>query len=232
MRRVARSWQAFAVVLVVWGNAAAYLAGTAISVGWTGPLIGTALVVISLAWARGQGLTLDELGLGTSGLGRGAVVGLAFALVSVAGALLVLRYPPLLGEAVSYTPLAAADAAGLALRVAVTMPLDTIAPEEVAFRAVLLGALLRRYGATGAVVLSALAFAAWHAVIVSTTVAQTNLTVAGLFTVLGMAGAFLAVFAGGIAFAALRVRTRSLAAPLLAHWAFNGALLSGLRLLG
>ena len=110
MRRVARSWQAFAVVLVVWGNAAAYLAGTAIPVGWTGPLIGTALVVISLAWARGQGLTLDELGLGTSGLGRGAVVGLAFA--------------------------------------------------------------------------------------------------------------------------ALRVRTRSLAAPLLAHWAFNGALLSGLRLLG
>ena len=212
MRRVARSWQAFAVVLVVWGNAAAYLAGTAIPVGWTGPLIGTALVVISLAWARGQGLTLDELY-------REEAKKRAIPLGRV-------------GEAVSYTPLAAADAAGLALRVAVTMPLDTIAPEEVAFRAVLLGALLRRYGATGAVVLSALAFAAWHAVIVSTTVAQTNLTVAGLFTVLGMAGAFLAVFAGGIAFAALRVRTRSLAAPLLAHWAFNGALLSGLRLLG
>lgn len=229
VRRWASSWQAFAVVLVLWGNAASLVVGTALPAGWTDIALGVALLALSLGWARAHGLTRDELGLRTATLGSGAGAGLAFALIAVAGALLVLRYPPLVGRSISYAPVVAAGYGELALRSLLWMPLDTILPEEIAFRGALLGALRRRYAAITAAALSAAVFAAWHVVIVRATLAQTDLAPDPALAALGTAGAFAAVFGGGVAFALLRLLTRSLAAPVVAHWAFNGAVLLGLR---
>lgn len=232
VRRLASGWQAFAVLLVLWGNAAAYIAGSAMPTGWTGAALGIALVAITLAWARAQRLTREDLGLVARRLGRGAGVGLAVALVAAAGGLVVLRYPPAFGEAITYAPLVTAGLAEIAFRTGVTMPLDTVIPEELAFRGALLGALLRRFALVPALVCSAGAFAAWHVVIVRATLLQTNLLADPLFAVIGAVGAFAAVFGGGIAFAVLRLWTKSLAAPMVAHWAFNSALLFGLGRLG
>ena len=68
----------------------------------------------------------------------------------------------------------------------------------------------------------------WHGVIVTRTVALTNLQPDPLLVIVGLAGAFAAVFVGGILFAALRLATGHLAGSIVAHWAFNAALLVGL----
>lgn len=232
MGRFAASWQAFAMLLVLWGNAAAYLAGSAMPTGWGGAALGIALVVIALAWARAQGLTREDLALLPRTAGRGAALGLALALVAVAGALLVLRYPPVFGQPITYAPLVTAGLTDIAFRSGITMPLDTVLPEELAFRGALLGALLRRFALVPAVLWSAAAFGAWHIVIVRATLLQTNLVGDPAFAVLGAVGAFAAVFGGGIALALLRLWTKSLAAAVAAHWAFNGALLVGLHAFG
>ena len=219
----------YAAFLVAYGNAAAYLAGSALPHGGAGVLFGVTLVAAVLVIARLEGLTLADLGLRRERLALGAGIGFVLALLAVGGAILVLRFPPLVGGPVTYAPLAAVAPAELATRIALTMPLDTVIPEELAFRGLLLAQLLRRYRAPAAVALSALVFAAWHVVIVLATLAETNLAPDPLFGALGLAGAFLAVFAGGVFFATLRLVTGSLAAPLAAHWGFNTALLVGLR---
>jgi membrane protease YdiL (CAAX protease family) len=216
-------------LLVAYGNTAAYVAGSALPHGSTGIAFGVALVAVVLVVARLERLTLADLGLRRVRLAFDAGVGGAVALFGVSGAIFVLRSPPLLGGPVTYAPLAALDQADLLVRVAVTMPLDTAIPEELAFRGLLLAMLIRRYSTAAAVALSALAFAAWHVVIVVATVAETDLVGDPFFSALGLAGALLAVFAGGVVFAALRVLTGSLAAPIAAHWGFNAALLVGLR---
>jgi membrane protease YdiL (CAAX protease family) len=228
VRRIALGWQAFAVFLVIWGNAAAYLAGSAIPTGWGGAALGLALAGITLAWARAQRLTRDELGLVTERLGRGAFIGVVFALVTAGVGLVLLRYPPVFGEAITYAPLVTAGITDIFFRTGVTMPLDTVVPEELAFRGALLAALMRRFAPVPALLWSAGAFAAWHLVIVRATLLQTNLVLDPVFGALGAIGAFAAVFGGGIAFALLRLWTKSLAAPMVAHWAFNSALLFGM----
>jgi membrane protease YdiL (CAAX protease family) len=139
-----------------------------------------------------------------------------------------LRFPPLLAGPVLYAPVSEASAATLLWRVAVWMPLDTVLPEELAFRGVLLASLMRRLPTVPAALVSAGVFTLWHAVIVSRTLAQTNLRSQPVFFVLGFVGAFGAIFVGGLLFATLRIRTRHLAGSMLAHWAFNTLLLLGL----
>lgn len=215
--------------LVIWGNLAAYLAGSAVRTSWLGATLGLALVGLLVAWGRRERLSLAELGLAPRNAPRAAAIGLALALAGAIGGLVILRSPPFFGQPITYAPLATLAASELVARVALFMPLDTVIPEELAFRGVLLAALRRRLDAARAVVASTIPFTAWHVVIVLATLAETNLTRDPLFGALGLAGAFLAVFAGGIFLAVLRIVTGSLAAPLAAHWAFNTALLVGLR---
>lgn len=222
---------AYTAVLVLYGNGASLLVGSALPAGgWLGASLGMLLAASALFFARLQGLRYTELGLARERALASAAIGLGLALAVVGPALLFLRFPPLLGQPVSYAPLAALSSGDLVLRVALFMPLDTVIPEEVAFRGVLLALLRRRRALPAAVALSAAVFAAWHVVIVQATLAQTNLVSDPLFAALGYGGAFAAVFGGGVLFAALRLWTRNLAAPLAGHWVFNAALLVGLSL--
>jgi len=156
-------------------------------------------------------------------LALGAVFGAVVATIGV----LVLRFPPLLGGPVTYMPLATVSDAELARHVVFYLPLSVVLPEELAFRGALLGALRAARGMRWAVAGSAFAFGLWHGITVLATVVQTNLS--GPFFALGIAGAFAVVFAGGVAFALLRLRTRSLLTTIGAHWAFNAVVLAGLR---
>jgi membrane protease YdiL (CAAX protease family) len=223
---------ALSVFLALYGNAVStLLALPPLLGGATGVIVGVVLTTIVVVWAWPTGMTWNDIGLGWAGAGRSAAIGLLAAAATVLPALLILRFPPLVGEPVTYDQALAVSSTDLALRVFVLMPLDTIIPEELAFRGLLLGSLLRRYSAAAAVVLAAIPFTVWHVVIVGRTILQTNLTQEPLFTGLGFAGALVAVFIGGIIFGWLRVATGHLAGSLAAHWGFNSGLILGLRVL-
>jgi uncharacterized protein len=109
------------------------------------------------------------------------------------------------------------------------MPLDTALPEEIAFRGVLLAALLQFCAPTRAVLISAAAFTVWHAVIVARTLGGTNLAEDHVLLALGFLGSFFSVFVGGIIFAILRLKTGHLLGSISAHWGFNAMLLLALH---
>jgi len=218
------------VFLVGYGNAKSLRDPSAVPAEpWLGLALGGVLVLLVFAATRaGPRVSGSELGLVRAGSARSAALGLLFGAGTALLALLVLRFPPLLGEPVRYAPLADPDPTALLLRALVFMPLDTAIPEELAFRGLLFGWLRRGGGLVRAVLVSAAAYAAWHLVIVSATLVETNVLGDPRTAVLGTLGAFGAVFAGGVAFALLRARSGRLAAPLAAHATFNAAILLGL----
>jgi membrane protease YdiL (CAAX protease family) len=216
--------------LVVYGNVAAlFFAGGLPGGSVLAAALGVAFAVVVVVWARRSGLTLADLGVTRRGALGAALVGSALAAVGAAGALVVLRFPPVVGEPVSYGPAATVGGAALAVHLLVLLPLAVVIPEELAFRGALLASLRQRYRIAPAVAISAGVFMLWHMTIVGLTLGQTSLAGSVVFSALGAAVAFLAVFAGGVAFALLRIATGHLAAPIAAHWGFNAALLVGLR---
>jgi membrane protease YdiL (CAAX protease family) len=219
-----------AALLAWYGNAASLaLAGATPTGGWSGVALGVAPAAAMLAWGVFiAGLSARDFGLEWRGAVRSAGLGLGVALALGAVAVVFLHAPPIVGQPVSHAPLNSLSAQALVWRTLVWMPLDTAFPEEISFRGVLLAALLQHVPRRRAVVVSAAAFMAWHAVIVARTVAVTNLADEPLYAVLGLVGALAAVFVGGIVFAGLRLITGNLAGSIVAHWAFNAALLLGI----
>jgi tRNA pseudouridine32 synthase/23S rRNA pseudouridine746 synthase len=222
--------RALSLFLVAYGNVASLVLGTATPAGgWPGVVLGLLLLTAVLTWRRsGPPLSATELGLTRRGWRRSAALGLLLALGVAVPAVLFLRFPPLVGQPVEYAPLGSLSREALLWRACVWMPLDTAIPEEVAFRGVLLATLRRRCADVRAALISAAVFTAWHGVIVSRTVALTNLQAEPLLATLGLLGAFLAVSVGGLLFAWLRLSTGHLAGSVVAHWAFNAVLLLGL----
>jgi uncharacterized protein len=240
-REPAARWQAngvtarilvLSVFLVGYGNTVAQILGSATPAGpWPGVVLGLLLLGILLAWACWiDRLTPEEIGLTPAGhLLRSAALGLVLALGAAVPAMLFLRFPPLVGQAIEYAPLGSLSREALLWRTFVWMPLDTAIPEEIAFRGVLLALLRRRFATLPAVFIMAVVFTGWHGVVVSRTVALTNLQSEPLLAGLGLLGAFLAVCVGAGLFAWLRLATGHLAASIVAHWVFNAVLLLGLQ---
>ena len=109
----------------------------------------------------------------------------------------------------------------------VIIPLQTVIPEELAFRGVLHGALNRAWGFRGVAAAGSLLFGLWHIAsslgLTSENVGFTRLFGGGVFGM--VAGVVLAVVATGIAgfvFTWLRRRSGSLIAPIALHWSLNG----------
>jgi membrane protease YdiL (CAAX protease family) len=226
----ASSLLALVAALVAYGNVASLArAEMPASGGWPGVAIGLVPVAAILVLARRAGvLTALDLGLTRRGAARSIRIGLMAALAPTLPALLVVRFPLIMEHPVTYAPLDSLSFQALLWRACLWMPLDTALPEEIAFRGVLLAVLRRRWAAPWATVLSAVPFTLWHGVIVTRTIALTNLQADPRLVIVGLAGAFAAVFVGGILFAALRLATGHLAGSIVAHWAFNAALLAGL----
>jgi membrane protease YdiL (CAAX protease family) len=193
-------------------------------------IAGLGLSALTLAVARSDGLDLVTL------LGRsrdaliGGVLGLTAAAVLALLAVLFLRVvaPAITGSPVEYAPLARVTAADLARHVIFLLPLGIIVPEELAFRGTLLALAGRRGNTRSAVTLSAAAFALWHGVVITMTVRQTTLGPPSPWFWPAAAIALAVVFAGGVIFALVRLRTRTIATTVLAHWMFNAVILVGL----
>ena len=173
---------------------------------------------------RFNGLGWAELGLGRDHWKSGAAYALgAMALVVTViavGVLLPLTRPMFMNN--HYATMSGALVASM-----IIIPLQTVIPEELAFRGVLHGALNRAWGFRGVAVAGSLLFGLWH-IATSLGLTSSNVGFTRLFGggVVGMlAGVTLAVIAtamAGFVFSWLRRRSGSLIAPIALHWSLNG----------
>lgn len=191
---------------------------------WANVVVVPAAAVGLVLLVRSRGLGWAELGLGREhwragmgyALGAVALVGSVIAV----GALLPWTRPMFMNN--HYATLSGALLASM-----IIIPLQTVIPEELAFRGVLHGALDRAWGFRGVAAAGSLLFGLWH-VATSLGLTSSNVGFTRIFGggVAGMvAGVVLAVLATGVAgfvFTWLRRRSGSLIAPIALHWSLNG----------
>ena len=220
-----------ATILILFGNAAGLAAGpNVVTVSWAtmAQTAGTLLIVIvAFRWC---GLTWAEAGIGRTDLLRSTLIGAGIGLGMAAGVLLALELGALLGTPITYQPLQGAATSALLTHALVGLPLLTVSPEELAFRGLVLGLLIRKLTPWRATLVTSATFVAWHVVVQVQTLALTNFTSSGqivLATSLAVAG----LFAGGLIFAFVRLRTHNLAGAVMAHWLFDAAFVTGLYFL-
>lgn len=186
----------------------------------TVPVAAVALVIL----VRTAGLGWAELGLGRDHWKSGAGYALAAVAVVVAviavGALLPWTQPMFMNN--NYATISGALIASM-----IIIPLQTVIPEELAFRGVLHGALNRAWGFRGVAAAGSLLFGLWHVAtsfgLTSSNVGFTRALGGGMMgTIAGVVLAVLATGAAGFVFTWLRRRSGSLLAPIALHWSLNG----------
>ncbi|ORW30369.1 abortive infection protein [Mycobacterium paraense] len=173
---------------------------------------------------RARGLDWVDLGLGRahwrSGLGYAlGAVGVVAAVIGL-GILLPMTRPMFLNN--HYATISGALIASM-----IVIPLQTVIPEELAFRGVLHGTLNRAWGFRGVALGGSLLFGLWHVAtslgLTSNNVGFTRLFGGGFAGMLaGVTLAVLATGAAGFVFSWLRRRSGSLIAPIALHWSLNG----------
>jgi uncharacterized protein len=210
---------AVVVVMLVLTNLIAHFTTPWASVG-TVPAAAVALVLLM----RANGLDWVDLGLGRehwrSGMGYAlAAVAVVMSVIAI-GVLLPMTRPMFMNH--HYATVSGALIASM-----IIIPLQTVIPEELAFRGVLHGALNRAWGFRGVALAGSLLFGLWH---VSTSLGLTSNNVGfsrlfggGIVGMLaGVTMAVLATGAAGFVFSWLRRRSGSLIAPIALHWSLNG----------
>jgi hypothetical protein len=169
----------------------------------TVPAVAVGLVFVM----RANGLDWTDLGLGRehwkSGLGYALAAVAVVGSVIAVGMLLPMTRPMFMNN------------------------LQTVIPEELAFRGVLNGALNRAWGFRGVALVGSLLFGLWHVAtslgLTSSNVGFTRLFGGGIVGMLaGVILAVLATGAAGFVFSWLRRRSGSLIAPIALHWSLNG----------
>ena len=187
-------------------------------------LLTAALALI--AWATGA--TLADLGLERQDLRSGVLYGAgAFGVV-----LLVLVVAAVIPTTNGFLHDSRAQISGsrLLYELGVSILLLTAIPEEFAFRGVLLGSALRLWGPWRASLITSVLFGLWHILPTLHTmrdnraVAVASASIAGQSLV--VAGSVAVTFVAGLIFCWLRLRSNSLIAPVMAHYATNGLALA------
>ena len=191
---------------------------------WASVATVPAAAVGLVALLRFNGLGWAELGLGRDHWKSGVAYALAamalVVTVIAVGVLLPLTRPMFMNN--HYATISGALVASM-----IIIPLQTVIPEELAFRGVLHGALNRAWGFRGVALAGSLMFGLWH-IATSLGLTSSNVGFTRLFGggVVGMlAGVTLAVIAtavAGFVFSWLRRRSGSLIAPIALHWSLNG----------
>jgi len=193
------------------------------------PVVSVALltgVLVLIAWSAGT--TLADLGLGPANAGVGLRYGTgAFGIV-----LLVLIVAAVIPATNGFLHDSRAQISGgrLTYELGVSIVLLTAIPEEFAFRSVLLGSALRLWGPWRASLVTSALFGLWHIAPTLHTMSD-NRAVRGLAASVGgqvllVLGSIAVTFVAGLVFCWLRLRSRSLIAPVMAHIATNGLALT------
>lgn len=194
--------------------------------GWYVPwnlAVAVALVAATRLGGRSwRDLRLDRDDLG-AGLRLGGLVGGA-----IAAAILLASVIPLTSGWFE-DDIGNASGGELAMRVLVTIPLGTVVMEEIAFRGCLPALFAARGGWTArrAGIAASALFGLWH-ILPSRGLGDRNATMGSTFgDTLGqwapIAAAVVATAVAGLALEWLAHRSRSVAAPMLVHYALNAA---------
>lgn len=185
-------------------------------------VVASGTLLAFLYWAGG---TWSDAGLGRGTLRRGALWALALIAIVAVGYLCAAVLPVTRGLFADQRT-SGLGAGEVAYRVFVLVPVSTVMLEEVAFRGVLYGLVLRSRGHVRATVFSSALFGLWH-ILPSLGLATAKPALAPVFghSVLGAvlvnAGAVLFTGTAGVLFCELRRRSGSLLAPMGLHWATN-----------
>jgi hypothetical protein len=191
---------------------------------WASVAVVPAAAVGLVVLMRTKGLDWVDMGLGRehwrSGLGYGLAAVTLVAAVIAAGVLLPATRPMFLNH--RYATVSGAVVASM-----LVIPLQTVIPEELAFRGVLHGTLHRAWGFRGVALAGSLLFGLWHVAsslgLTSGNVGLTRVFGGGFAGMLaGVTAAVLATGAAGFVFSWLRRRSGSLIAPIALHWSLNG----------
>lgn len=181
-----------------------------------------AVLVLVWIWARKNlHLRLTDIGLTRNDLGRSMLYGLGLTALVIIPAFTIRSLLPSLGLTSTFVRLEGFSRAELWWRVLVRIPLGTGVFEEILFRGIFYGHLVRHHSPRRAVLISSLFFAFWHimpalkVVLIDFKVRSLPLLI-GLWLV-GLAGAFVA----GVIFAWIRNRTGNIAGCLTAHILIN-----------
>jgi uncharacterized protein len=210
---------ALVVVVLALANLIAHF-----TTAWAGMVTVPAAAIGLVVLLRFNGLGWAELGLGREHWKSGAAYALAAIVLVMAviaiGAVLPLTRPMFMNN--HYATISGALVASM-----VIIPLQTVIPEELAFRGVLHGALNRAWGFRGVALAGSLLFGLWHIAtslgLTSSNVGFTRLFGGGMVGMLaGVTLAVVATAAAGFVFSWLRRRSGSLIAPIALHWSLNG----------
>ncbi len=193
------------------------------------PAVAVSLLVAALvliAWSAGA--TRVDLGLSRADTRAGLCYGAgAFGIV-----LLVLIVAAVIPVTNGFLHDSRAQIGGgrLLYELGVSIVLLTAVPEEFAFRGVLLGSALKLWGPWRASLVTSALFGLWHIAPTLHTM-RDNRAVAGVSASVGgqmllVLGSIAVTFTAGLVFCWLRLRSRSLIAPIMAHVATNGLALA------
>ena len=187
-------------------------------------LLTAALVVI--AWTAGA--TLPDLGLSRAD----TPAGLRYGAAAFGAVLLVLVVAAVIPATNGFLHDSRAEISGgrLLYELGVSIVLLTAIPEELAFRGVLLGSAVRLWGPWRAALVTSALFGLWHIAPTLHTMSD-NRAVSGAAAstggqVLLVLGSVVVTFLAGLVFSWLRLRSRSLIAPVMAHVATDGLALA------
>jgi membrane protease YdiL (CAAX protease family) len=181
------------------------------------PFFRAAVIVGSILWARWfAGLSWDELGCAREKVVSGLRWGLLAMLVIGAFIIVAVAIP----STRSYFEKGAIrrdSTLSHVLEPLVVIPFSTVLFEELIFRGVLLGALLRVTTRVRAVIYCSIAFGLWH---IPPALSDAN-GESALATIGIVGGTIAFTTAAGVLFSWLRLRSGSLLAPIMAHVASN-----------
>jgi hypothetical protein len=152
-------------------------------------------------------------------------VGFTVAAPIVAGIGLAAR-APVTGPYFSDARVLRASRGRAAYETAIRIPIGTALAEELLFRGALLALFRRRYSTAGAVAVSSLLFGCWHLLPARQSVADNSsggTADTSLRTLALMVGTVAATTVAGVGFAGLRLRSRSILAPVIVHAAINSS---------
>ena len=174
----------------------------------------------ALAAAAASGLTVTDLGLGRAELRPGVRLGSRLATAAAGGWVLIAAVPatrPVLRD----ERIIGLSGRELAYQVLLRIPLGTVLWEETAFRGVLQAALARVMPAGAAIAVTSGVFGIWHIHPTAGAARVNRLADRPGQTLAAVASGVAATAAGGVLLSWLRVRSGSLAAPVLLHLATN-----------
>lgn len=175
--------------------------------------------------ALALGATPADLGWSPQAVGRGLRTG-AVVSAGVAGALALAAALPATDALLADPRVDEAPRRELARRALLDIPLGTAVYEELVFRSALLGLALRRCSPLVAVASTSVVFGLWH-VLPALEDRRRDERVGARPMVATVAPTIIATALAGVAFAALRLRSGSVLAPILVHATTNvGALLA------